>query len=1010
MADIHATPLPQFANQSRPVLDQAVARSTNYSAAAPAAPGASSEMDSLLSGLSSFNRSLSGYTQQAQSDQEILNVAAREENTRRAQDQAAADAANKDRWSNIEEAVNGPLPDSVPLAFGDVYRKAFGSLLVDNAANKARGDLATAYAEARKAPDFDPAAFKAEWKQNFLGGLQNPALVGQMGKKWSELEMNIDAATEKDRVGKQTEKEDSLLFSYAENNFSANMSATDLGKSFNGLRDQARSFGRTPKEAAGILFGRVMALSNQKEGDPALFDVFNQVDPDTGQTLLALNPELAPHLATARTQAKALQERGLEEKSQSENVPIMAALDAEREQDPSSITIEKLLAHRSTHGLFPTMESLMHYYRGAQKEADAKGFNAEVAQSWTSGTMGKYPDKVQKDEMERQLGPWAVKSWQDAIVNKNIDAAAQVIGRVMQEQGRAGVKMPMESIKNLLNTAITTPPDKVNGPSASFLAAAAVYQKFSGADEFRDTYLTEKSAKLMEAYQFEMGESGDPKVAYTKAYEATSAAAIEAAKETVKDPKFKSKLKGVLDEVQGVGFFKSWFGIGQGVHNAPVVQYAAKQATEQFLMQNPGKTTEQALAFAEKWTKDNFAKDPVTGEAVQVPKGLNDGNMVNALEMSTKALLEANPGYTGVQYRKNGDNGAFFAVLTDGVAQKPVGAINAQDIKSRYMETLNFTPADLLNLGKLRRQAAAGALDANFVGEQRALIAKARRLEEPNFWQRAVSNRGYWLDDIEAVQMATLSKSLSMMPTLDLGPPNGETLQFNPKLGNRVDNKLTADMALRQFNASKPKGLFPMVAPHVGMAASLITMAEGVMPKAYADPNPEAGNNIGMGYNLKANAKTAVADLKRAGVPAEKVQDVIDGKAQLAPAQAERLLMSVSMPRYEKTAQEAADATAPDLWYHMTPQQKAVMVDIAWQTGDPAQFKKAWSSLASGDMAKFTEETRVFYKTADGTKEDTRRGNLRRAMLAGEGRWLAEVNKYGSYTNNTLAATGAAAP
>jgi hypothetical protein len=161
-----------------------------------------------------------------------------------------------------------------------------------------------------------------------------------------------------------------------------------------------------------------------------------------------------------------------------------------------------------------------------------------------------------------------------------------------------------------------------------------------------------------------------------------------------------------------------------------------------------------------------------------------------------------------------------------------------------------------------------------------------------------------------------------------------------------------------------------------------------------------------MGYNLNANKGTVDADLKAAGVEPQLIPLIKSGERELTPDQAKRLLL-VSMPRYEKQVQQVADGTAPGLWGRMTPAQKAVMVDIAWQVGDPSKFKKAWAALAANDSKTFAEETKVFYTDRSGErKEDTRRGNLRAAMLAGVSFWDQSVMQFGKLPSNKMQAVG----
>jgi len=187
-----------------------------------------------------------------------------------------------------------------------------------------------------------------------------------------------------------------------------------------------------------------------------------------------------------------------------------------------------------------------------------------------------------------------------------------------------------------------------------------------------------------------------------------------------------------------------------------------------------------------------------------------------------------------------------------------------------------------------------------------------------------------------------------------------------------------------------------------GLASSLITMGEGVVKQAYDDPASGAGRNIGAGYNLKANAANAPADLKRAGVPEGSIQGVIDGKFQMTTEQVQRLTQ-VSLGRYESMTRDTAEKTSPGLWAKMSPQQKAVMIDVAYQVGSTDQFRKAWTALASGDAKGFAENANTTYVNQAGVRvTDTRRNSLRAAMLQGSSTWDATISKYGSLPSNAL--------
>ncbi len=87
-----------------------------------------------------------------------------------------------------------------------------------------------------------------------------------------------------------------------------------------------------------------------------------------------------------------------------------------------------------------------------------------------------------------------------------------------------------------------------------------------------------------------------------------------------------------------------------------------------------------------------------------------------------------------------------------------------------------------------------------------------------------------------------------------------------------------------------------------------------------------------------------------------------------------------------------AESVQAGLWDKLTPPQKAVMVDVAYQTGDAGQYKKAWASLAKGDTEAFRQELKTFYTNQAGQRtEDTRALDLRSSLLQGLPAWKARL-------------------
>lgn len=149
--------------------------------------------------------------------------------------------------------------------------------------------------------------------------------------------------------------------------------------------------------------------------------------------------------------------------------------------------------------------------------------------------------------------------------------------------------------------------------------------------------------------------------------------------------------------------------------------------------------------------------------------------------------------------------------------------------------------------------------------------------------------------------------------------------------------------------------------------------------------------NIGAGYNLKGNAKTVDADLRSVGVPAERLADVKEGRASLTGDQV-KALTKLTLKRFEPEVIKTAESVKPGLWASLTAQQKAVMLDVAYQTGDAAQYRKAWAALAAGKGDDFKAELRTYYTNQKGERvEDARSLDLRSTLLQGPSAWKARL-------------------
>jgi|GEM_PF-1010586 len=983
-----------------PVLDRAVAQRHSYASRVGIAPAPSMELDGLLRGLSVFNAELGRYT-----DQQIATY--KTEGIASAQREATARSAASKATSaeEVQAEVNGELPANVPPAFGNVFREALGNSLVDRLALKARQEWSAAYEEARKDPDFDPEKFLAEQRQRSLGGLADPGLAGRMGQHLNEFEGAVRAAAEKERLKKIDEAAEAAVFTDMQGSFRADMAPQQWAEVFLGKRGEWEKLGKSKKELAQRLFMRALAVSEQKGGDPSVFEVFDAVDPDTKQPLLALNPDLQDNVLRAREAAKAKNMQLLREAAQSANLPARVELDRDLEERPETITLERVLRHHGPLGLFQTTDEMAAYLARGRANAAKKAAQTQLMGLYDQRMLGLLDPKEQREVLEAKLGGAVTAAWQQAVQG-NGEAMAQLSAFILGEQSRVRATVPVPAIERLVQTVLTSAQDP-NGATPEFQAIASLWRGLSADEKYRSLYFKDDVDELMREYWRAKDNGSDESAAYKAAYRAISPEAKAAAEKLAKEPAFAKKLKDISDKVTGVGFMQRWFGWGMEPANKLQVEMAAQAEAKAYLSRNPSAASDPDRVFSHvgSWVSRNFVLDRHNGVAVRVPAGSADETMQEAITEYTRRVSEAyalkdrNDGEWRVEFRSIGDGNLAHVVLTSGAAEQALGTVPLASIREAYRAEKVVTDADRAVYLEVQKQQRLGKFDLNYLDAHATSLAKAEKL-------RLLPRET--LQAVEQARLTQIKETLAAVPKLAPPLPSLENLSTVPKRAVKVDNRLTAEVA-RSFIDGQSGGAYQQMtldgkATHHGLAASLVTMGEAVVLKASPDPNPQAGLNIGMGYNLKANAKTVRDDLKRAGVSEDRIEAVIAGEAQLTPAQAQKLLM-VAMPRYEKLAATAANETAPGLWDRMTPQQRAVMIDVAWQTGDPAQFRKAWRSLASGDAAKFMEETKVFYTNAKGERvEDKRRGELRAAMLNGTATWMAVVNKYGGFPANSVEA------
>ena len=991
---INLTPRPQLQSTQEAVSLGVAARPQNW--AGPAATP-NPNLRGIMEGLAAFNPALRQFQQNADIEQAIND----EKALRNERDggNAFAQGVTNPRVVLTGQPIEGPSP--LPVAVSDTWRQSMNEQLAQRAGIEHKDNALSDFAKLKDDPDFNPDGFLQATRAAALQGITDPHAAAIVGQHMSEAEAQIRSVWRGEQLKRAQELADATLNQQASDMFTPDMNPDAVFQAYPHFLERAQAGGVTPKESATILFQHLVDNSNKLGGVPELFDVFDRKDGD-GITLANQNPQLAQALNEARRQARATREKALGDAAEQGNAVTLMQLDKDLDERPETVTPERILSLMSPHGAIKSPEQAASFYERA-RESQLKVLATQQLQStWDSHTLFRLEAGKQNQLMDANF-----KGTMDALVQASHDgdsAAVAALGaRIFQVHSTVGATVPFDQLKGFIST-LTTNLQPKGEPSPAFNSAVELFKAMSANPQYRDQYFNEDTSKVLRGYISAVSTGTGTTAAYMQAFQAISPEAKAAADAFVKTPAFDKMVKAdAKDAVEGSSWWPKWLGGNGRTENVSIISAAIAGEMRDWRARNPGATDSDAAAYAQAWTTKNFVIDKTTGSAVRVPPALGGPAAQEAFSEHSKELTKIlelgsrSDAKWRIQYVPLGSEGVYSAVAFDGMATQGLGPVNLQDMLTRQRAKKVLSDDERHQLGVMRQGVQAGSPPPMMSYE---LLAKAQALGV----MKPDEVRTY--TDIATNQFL---ERLRGMPMLGAGQaPSFDAVQYgSPATAGNVSAKVISDTASQFAKDGAYVGAYSGNSGAASnLAASLITMGEGVVLNAQDDPAKGAGKNIGMGYNLKANAQTAWHDLKAAGVPEERIDDVMAGRAQLEPRQAQRLLLSV-LPRYEKQVHQLADDTHPGLWDRMQAQQKAVMIDMAYQVGSTDQFKKAWAALASGDAKTFGDETRVFYVNHSGEHvEDKRRGTLRANMLAGIAQWNALLQQYAKVPSNRAESAG----
>lgn len=937
-----------------------VARPVDY--AMPS--GSGGELGALLQGLESFGGSVA--RRQAQQDKFD------------AEEARLSGGLAGDSQVDPEQVANLPppeMPQGLNPAFKEHFDAAFKGNLGARIAGQVQDRVLTGYQANRTKPDFNPEAYLAEAAAKETAGIQDPTLRASVLANFNKTAELVRADHRKVMLDRLNQQEKENVFQLLGSSITPEMDPGKMAEVYySTVLPRARQGGIvTPTEAAEGFLRHVVGMSTALGGRPELFDAFlNAKDPATGMLLRDLNPQLRAQAEAAKQQAQHAFDKKTEEALQGEFASVRRGYEesARRGIVPA---FEDLKASLLGSGrVFKTDDQFISFYHGLEQQAKGHVDLAEAVQRIREGKGIFLDEKIRKKALEAITGPALALiegQYGEYLRTKDpriLDTIRTNLGDVVRYYG--GTNEINDTIKGLINAPRGEPMSKDGNPPGNFLLAAELYSSMPAG--MREKYTDADSAKLFDLYRLGINQQMTEKAAYQQAFNGITVAGKMADDAMRKPDSLLNKHIGdALRGSQSDGSLWGWITTKMGFvpeNLRTSIEDDVKAHMWRVAQLDPhmARNKDWVKMKVEDYVQANYFKDTTNDLLVKKEPGIpaEVASAVVAYKQqqwaeqrpeiaAAEAKVMIVPGQAG-QYQANivDRDGRFIGVLQNFDMRQEVESMRLSGKEGSE----GFTNAKVL--GELRQRQREGKLDGAFLEANKDTIARLRVVGALKDGDTKA---------IEKVEMQVLKEKSAKTMSLTMGRPDLAKFDTAASGYARGDTLSVAQRLLDQ-------GLH---------GAALTATREGFVAQASPDPNRSAGNNIGFGYNLKSrDMDTIKEDFRKAGIPVEHAQSVVDGKVSITPEQGMRLLLN-TRKTYEKQAEQALRLAGK---WDQTPQNvKDVLADVAYQTGNVSQFVRAFEAIQKGDIAGLDKLLTVKYRKGAGEElqPDTRGNNLRAHLL-----------------------------
>lgn len=876
---------------------------------------------------------------------------------------------------------------NVPAALAPYYLDKLKEASAERLALQSRDLYLSQFSQEYKKPDFNLSEFDAKFRATELAGLTEPHMVGTIGSALDNARGHAQAEYRSFALQRSTEESQSL-YSAGLAEIGPSVSPETGFHIWKKAADEYVGRGGTRAEAAKFLLDHVNSIS-AKWPSPELYELFNQTDPTTGRTIAEMNPGLKDAIANAQKAAEQAQDHAFIKGTMATYEDRKATLDrnlmsgAYASWSPDQLRAE-FLPEVSPTGLFRDKgeySSFVNKVEIQRQELIAKAGRLEKIKSGQAWTLGK---DVQTKELNEAAGP-LVNALSSTIDDPaKADESRQLMRALQNMVVDYKFDVAHDGLKALVGSVKAAVPKTGEAPSPRFQRLAELYAGFKGSNnpQALSMYFDQDTKDLFETYNhLTVNGSVSSPTALLQAYRMADPAVRAAAEEAMKKPEVNAKIRSeATTTVTSLGrrlynaVTPDWLGtrLGSLVGNpyagvAPdtgVLEREAFEEAKRFIAISG--TTDPALVakVVERYTAENFYHDPASNSIVKIPPALNS----QATQEGITAYMEMVRNTWGADSnpRLIHMGGDTYRVQLTQPREHVLADVSLNGIVQIHKAKISMSPNELQGLGDLNKKAIDGTLTQQDYTDNEQLIAKATSLSMlPSALTKGVATvREKSLipvaPEIDAMmKRAAETGSVRLKP---VAPGNAET-----------------GALVKRFVASKDYG------------AALTTMGEEVRLTAYKD---KAGKStIGIGYNMDDNAQYLPEDFRKAGIPAESIEAIKAGQMSITPDQAQRLYGAVR-PRFEAIAKKVVDKREAGAWDKMASNTKAVLTDMAYQLGGAGldQYNKGLEQLLKGNLSGSELAVTTLDSKTNVRSTDTRRHNLRKALLSSPTQFEAIVN------------------